>query len=148
MQRFRIVDRDLAQMHDRLRPVPSTAERGNTVSPAHEHLPDALGPRQGPWLQQRSCAKDLDAQQSAFLVEVEHDPADTLYLVHVLTHGLPLPNAGCNREIGCVGLMIVGTERSFRHGRTLLSELRKVPIGLVHPLWLRRAKVALNKTRP
>ena len=132
-------------MHDRLRPVPSTAERGNTLSPAHEHLSDALGPRQGPWLQQRSCPKDLDAQQSAFLVEVEHDLAGTLYLVHVLTHGLPLPNAGCNWEVGCIGLLIVGTERSFRHGRTLLSELRKVPLGLVHPLWLRRAKVALNK---
>ena len=135
-------------MHDRLRPVPSTAERGTTLSPAHEHLPDALGPRQRSWLQQRSCAKDLDAQQSAFLVEVEHDPADPLYLVHVLTHGLPLPNAGCNREIGCVGLMIVGTERSIRHGQTLLTGLREVPLGLVHPLWLRRAKVALNKMRP
>ena len=100
-------------MHDRLRPVPSTAERGKTMSPAHEHLSDALGPRQGPWLQQRSCAKDLDAQQSAFLVEVEHDPADTLYLVHILTHGSPISNAGCNWEVGYVGPMIVGTERSF-----------------------------------
>jgi len=111
---------------DRLWPIPSTTERGNTVSPAHEHLPDALGPRQGPWIQQRSCPKQLDAQQSAFLVEVEHDLADILYLVHVLTHGLPLPNAGCDREIGCVGLMIVGIKCSFRHSRTLLSGLRKV----------------------
>ena len=119
-----------ARMPDRQRGrlwlIPSTTERGTTVSPAHEHLPDALGAGQRSWLQQRSCAKDLDAQQSAFLVEVEHDPAGTLYLVHVLTHGLPLPNAGCNREIGCVGLMIVGTERSFRHGRTLLFGLRKI----------------------